>query len=305
LAYHGGEIVPVSTAQVPLTTQALHYGTGVFEGIRAHARPASRELVVFRLADHYRRFLRSCRLLRLSPVPETAEELAAVTVQLLQRIGVHQDTYLRPLAYKFRLLPGSPPGVALRGVSDALSVLAFALPPYGANGVRCTISSWARPGHRAIPVRAKLTGSYVNSALAMDEARAAGCDDAILLNNRGQVAEATTANVFVLSGGQLVTPPVTADILEGITRDTVRVLAAALGLPTVERELDPAELLLADEAFLTGTGVGVTPIVEIAGRELGGGRPGPVATELRRRYGEVVRGQHEQYQHWLTRVPLP
>ncbi|MFT7841709.1 branched-chain amino acid transaminase [Saccharothrix sp. BKS2] len=304
-AYHLDGFVPMAQATLPVTTQGLHYGTGVFEGIRAHVVPDRAELAVFRLHDHLARFERSCRLLRID-LPHDVDELAGIVVELLSRNGVVQDTYIRPLAYKHRLLPGTPPGVSLRGNSDGLSVIAFALGAYSPEGgVRCAISSWARPSARSIPVRAKATGAYLNNALAVDEARAAGYDDAILLNDRGRVAEASTANVFAVRGTALVTPPPDADILEGITRDTVRVLAADLGLEHVERDLQPADLLLADEVFLTGTGLGVTPVVELAGRPVGRGEPGPVTTELRRRYHDLVRGRDERHEHWLTRVPVP
>ncbi|WP_409494786.1 branched-chain amino acid transaminase [Amycolatopsis sp. cmx-11-12] len=304
-AYHLDGFVPVAEATVPVTTQGLHYGTGVFEGIRAHVVPGRPELAVFRLRDHLERFTRSCRLLRID-LPHDVDELMALVVELLSRNGSASDTYIRPLAYKYRLLPGTRPGVSLRGNSDALSVIAFALGDYSPTaGIRCSISSWTRPTGRSLPVRAKATGAYLNNALAVDEARAAGYDDAILLNERGGVAEASTANVFVVRGEELLTPPPDADILEGITRDTVRVLAAELGFGYAERPLQPADLLVADEVFLTGTGLGVTPVVEIAGRGVGDGEPGPVTTGLRRRYHDLVRGSDDRHEHWITRVRVP
>ncbi|SEC84702.1 branched-chain amino acid aminotransferase [Amycolatopsis tolypomycina] len=304
-AYHRDGFVPVAEATVPVTTQGLHYGTGVFEGIRAHVVPGRSELAVFRLRDHLERFARSCRLLRID-LPQDTAELAAVVVELLSRNGVARDTYIRPLAYKYRPLPGTGPGVSLRGNSDALSVIAFTLGDYSpAAGVRCSFSSWTRPPGRSLPVRAKATGTYLNNALAVDEARAAGYDDAILLNERGDVAEASTANVFAVRGDELLTPPLDADILEGVTRDTVRVLSADFGLSYTERPLQPADLLVADEVFLTGTGMGVTPVVGIAGRDVGTGEPGTVTTGLRHRYHDLVRGSDDRYEHWLTRVRVP
>lgn len=301
--YHLDGFVPAAEATVSVSTQALHYGTGVFEGIRAYAVPDRPELVVFRLRDHCERFARSCRLLRID-LPHSAEDLAGIVTELLTRNAAHQDTYVRPLGYKHRLLPGTPPGVSLRGNSDALSVVAYAMGDYAPAGLRCAISSWVRPSARSIPVRAKATGAYLNNALAVDEARAVGYDDAILLNERGQVAEASTANLFVYAGDRLFTPPLEADILDGITRDTVRVLAEELGVSTVEKTLQPADLFLAGEVFLTGTGIGVTPVVEIAGRTIGDGAPGPVATELRRRYRDLVRAGSGQHENWLTHVPV-
>jgi branched-chain amino acid aminotransferase len=300
-AYHDGNVVPAGQAQVPVTTQALHYGTGVFEGIRAH-RTSGGGFAVFRMAAHYLRFLDSCRLLRVE-LGRTAAELAEITLELLCRNGM-PHAYVRPLAYKYRLMPGTPPGVTLANCSDALSIVVFNLPAYGArDGLRCAISPWTRPSASALPVRAKATGTYLNNALALDDARAAGYDDAILLNRHGQVAEASTSNVFVVRDGILRTPPVTADVLAGITRDTVRTLAADAGRRTDEQPIDPADLLLADEVFLTGTGLGVVPVVEVAGRPVADGRPGPVTVDLRARYERAVCGDDDRHADWLTPVP--
>ncbi len=304
-AYHQGEFVPFAEARLPLTTQALQYGTGVFEGIRAYVSQDGEEVSLFRAHDHFERFLRSCRLLRIDP-GATVEELVEHCAELIRRNGVVADTYLRPLGYKLGLLPGSPPGVSLTGVSDALSITAFALGAYtSADGIRCSVSSWTRPRSSAIPMQAKTTGGYVNNALAMDEARAAGHDDALLLNDRGQVAEATTANVFAVRDGSLTTPPLSADILAGITRDTVLALAADLGLGCVERELPLPELLQADEVLLTGTGVGITPVVAVSGRRIGEGVPGPVTTRLAESYARTVRGAGDaHHRRWLTAVRI-
>jgi branched-chain amino acid aminotransferase len=303
-SWHEGDFLPTAEARVPLTTQALQYGTGVFEGIRAYVQPGGRELAVFRLHDHYRRFLRSCRLLRIE-LPYGVDELAETTVELLRRNAAAADTYIRPLGYKLAMLPGTRPGVNLTGVSDAVSVSTFLMGHYAPpGGLRCALSSWRRPADGVLPVRAKVTGGYVNSALALDEALAAGLDDAILCNDRGQIAEATTANVFAVLGDRLVTPPATADILEGITRDTVRVLAADLGLAVEIRDVPRSELLLADEVFLTGTGLGIAPVVELAGRPVGDARPGPVTGALADRYTALLRGALDDEHGWLTRIPL-
>ncbi|MEV0639927.1 branched-chain amino acid transaminase [Streptomyces sp. NPDC050619] len=302
LAYHDGQFVPLERAQVSVTTQALQYGTGVFEGIRAYAQ-ADGGLAVFRGHDHYLRFLRSSRTLRID-VGLDAEQLCEVTAELLRRIGPTTDMYVRPLAYKRALLPGTPPGVQLTGVSDAVSINAFRMGSYtDRGGIRVAISSWRRPNSGVLPVRAKVTGGYVNNALAVDEARAAGYDDAILLNSRGQVAEASTSNVFAVVHGRLVTPPVTADLLEGITRDTVVTLAAGLlDVETAFHDLGREDLGNADEVFLTGTGAEIVPVTEIGGRPVGDGVPGPLTTALMTAYHEIVRGKDERYQHWLQPV---
>jgi branched-chain amino acid aminotransferase len=303
VAYHRGEFTDARTAQLPLTTQGLHYGTGVFEGIRAHLLDSG-DLAVFRLGDHLDRMLAGARLLRID-TGVTRERLTDVVVELIRRNGFVADLYLRPLAYKLGLQPGTRPGVGLTGVSDALSIVVSKLGDYQpSQGIRCLISSWRRPARAAIPVRAKITGGYVNNALALDEARSAGFDDAILLDEHGFVAEATTANVFVVRDGRLVTPPATGDRLSGITRDTVLTLAADLGVERVEAELDSTDLLQADEAFITGTGCGVSPVIEIAGRPVGEGRPGPVGTVLRETYDQTIRGRRPDTRGWLTTVTL-
>jgi branched-chain amino acid aminotransferase len=287
---------------VPVTTQALQYGTGVFEGIRAYAQEGG-GLAVFRAHDHYRRLLRSSRMLRID-VGRTAEELCELTAELLRRTGATEDTYIRPLAYKRALLPGQKPGVSLSGVSDALSVNAFRMGSYtDPAGISCAISSWRRPSSDVLPVRAKVTGGYVNNALAADEARAAGYDDTILLNSRGQVAEASTSNVFAVVNGRLVTPPDSADLLEGITRDTVATLAAdLLQTPTDFRDLGRDELAGADELFLTGTGTEIVPVTGLAGRPVADGKAGPLTTALIGAYQDVVRGKETRYDHWLHPV---
>lgn len=299
-AYDRGRIVPSAGPRLPLSTQALHYGTGVFEGIRAYRSATG--LHLFRAHDHYERMLRACRVLRIT-LPGTADDLVAVTVDLLRRNGHEQDTYVRPLAHKLSLLPGAPPGVSLAEVSDALSVTTFDFPAHrAARGVRCTISSWRRPPRDALPVQAKITGGYVTGALAGDEARAAGCDDAILLDGAGNVAEATTANVFAVLGGRLVTPPATGDLLPGITRDTLITLCREAGFDVAERAVSPAELTAADEVFLSSTGHGVVPVLAVAGRDIGPGTPGPVATRAAALYDAATRAGAAARPDWLTRV---
>lgn len=303
VAYHRGAFVDAGIAQLPLSTQGLHYGTGVFEGIRAHLLDSG-ELAVFRLDDHLERLIAGARLLRID-TGATRHQLTEVVGELLRRNGFAADVYLRPVAYKLGLLPGTRPGVGLTGVSDALSIVVSALGNYQpAQGIRCLVSSWRRPARSSIPVKAKITGGYVNNALALDEARSAGFDDAILLDDRGRVAEASTANVFVVRDGRVVTPPADGDRLPGITRDTVLTLAADLGVPTAEAELDATDLLRADEVFITGTGCGVSPVIEIAGRPVGEGRPGPMSTVLRDTYDETVRGRRPDTRGWLTTFAL-
>ncbi|WP_405590526.1 branched-chain amino acid transaminase [Streptomyces sp. NBC_01190] len=302
VAYHDGGFVPLRDAHVPVSTQALQYGTGVFEGIRAYVQRSTGTLSVFRAREHFERLLRSARMLRLD-VGLDVRQLCDVTTELLRRGGLTDDTYVRPLAYKRALMPGTPPGVQLRGVTDALSVIAFRMGSYGnRGGIRCAISSWRRPASSVLPVRAKVTGGYVNNALAVDEAHAAGYDDAILLNDAGRVTEASTSNVFAVVRGRLVTPPVAAGLLEGITRDTVVRLAADAGLPTEFADLERDDLFAADEVFLTGTGAEIVPVTEIAGRAVGAATVGPLTSRLMEAYQDTVRGDDPRHADWLLPV---
>src|ERR671920_1350747 len=230
-AYHGGEFIKLGDVRLSPATHALNYGTGVFEGIRAYWNPTKGALQVLKLREHYERFEKSCHML-LIDLPHSVDELCDITLEILYRNAPREDTYIRPLAYK----SVESVGVNLRGGSE-LSIFTVPMGNYvELTGLRCCVSSWRRTADNAIPARAKCTGSYVNTALAVDAAHRAGYDDAIFLTQDGHVSEASAANIFLVRKGGLVTPPVTADILEGITRDAVMELAAnELGMPVVER----------------------------------------------------------------------
>ncbi|MFI6644606.1 aminotransferase class IV [Streptomyces sp. NPDC050504] len=307
-AYDRGEFVRADAPRLPLSTQGLHYGTAVFEGIRAYRSDGVLQL--FRAHEHYERLLRGCRMLRITDVPASVGELVDLTVELLRRNAHDADVYVRPVAHKLGLLPGTPPGVSLAGVSDALSLTTFAYPTAGAvQEVRCALSAWRRPSRDALPVQAKIAGGYVTSALACDEARAAGYDDAVLLDGAGNVAEATTANVFAVRDGVLVTPPVTGDLLPGITRDTVITLCREEGTTVLEHPLTPADLYTADEVFLTSTGKEVAAVVELSGRDVGSGTAGPVTTRVAALYRAATTARDRAgaagAPRWLTVVPEP
>ncbi|NGN63421.1 branched-chain amino acid aminotransferase [Streptomyces sp. A7024] len=295
-AYDRGEFVPAQAPRLPLSTQGLHYGTGVFEGIRAYRSDGGHQL--FRAHEHYARMLRACRMLRITGIPATTPELIDITVELLRRNAHDGDVYVRPLAHKLSLLPDTPPGVSLAGVSDALSITTFGYPTAGGvKEVRCALSAWRRPPRDALPVQAKITGGYVTSALACDEARAAGYDDAILLDRSGNVAEATTANVFAVRDGGLVTPPDAGDLLAGITRDTVITLCREAGMTVRENPLSPADLYTADEVFLTSTAKEVAAVVALSGRDIGSGTAGPVAARVAALYRTATTAPDAQDAH--------
>jgi branched-chain amino acid aminotransferase len=287
-----------------ITTQALQYGTGVFEGIRAY-RDARGLVQVLRLADHVARFFRSCHMLRLD-VGCTPTRFAEHLVALIERNGYYGDTYVRPIAIKSRLMPGAPFGVQLASVETLVAAYCLPMPPPSntGTGIRCAVSSWRRVPDECLPARAKITGGYVNVALAVDEAQAGGYDDAILLNVRGTVAEASTANVFVVRDGALVTPSIDSDILEGVTRACVIEIARALGLGVSERTVLRSELLDADEVFLTGTGCEIQPVINIDGHTVGDGRPGDTTVRLLEEYKAAARGDRSAYVHWLTGVKV-
>ncbi|HET7479718.1 MAG TPA: branched-chain amino acid transaminase [Rubrobacteraceae bacterium] len=298
--YHGGEMVRMGDVRLSPATHALNYGTGVFEGIRAYWSEGRGTLQVLKMREHYERFEKSCRLLRID-MPNTVDELCDITLEILKRNAPREDTYIRPLAYK----AAESVGVNLKGRSE-LSVFTVPMGNYvELTGLKCCVSSWRRVADNAIPTRAKCTGSYVNTALAVDAAHRAGYDDAIFLTQSGFVSEASAANIFVVRKGQLITPPVTADILEGITRDAVMELAEKeLGMPAEQRDVGRTELYAADEVFLTGTGFQIAPVVEVDDRPIGTGSIGPVAERLQEIYFKAARGELDEYTDWTVAVEV-
>ncbi len=297
-AYLDGRVVPLAEAQVSIATHALQYGTGVFEGVRAYWSDAASELYVVEPMAHFRRLLQSARLMRLD-VALTAEALLAATLEVLRRSGLRQDTYIRPFAFKRDPVIK----VKLCGIATSLGIYAVPMGDYVAtDGLSVHVSSWRRLSDNAIPARAKITGSYVNAALAVDDALESGFDEAILLNEDGHVAEASSANLFMVRSGELVTPPVTDGILEGITRRLVMTLARERGHAVVERSIDRTELYSADEIFLCGTGAQIAPVVAVDHRAVGAGVVGPVTSEVQAAYMRVCRGQDAAHAAWITPV---
>lgn len=302
IVYFDGRFIPLREARIGILTHALHYGTGVFEGIRAYWDEPGQELYLMRPREHFERWKRNCGILRLDVSP-SAEELCAITVQLLQRNQLRSHVYVRPLAYKCAERVGVSPDDR-----DALAIVAL---PYGdylrsEEGLHACVSAWRRLEDNAIPARAKICGAYVNSALASDDARRAGFDEAILLNESGHVAEGATSNIFMVRKGRLITPPVTENVLEGITRSAVMELAEReLSMRVAERPIDRSELYLADELFLTGTAVGVAPIVRVDHRPVRDAAVGPIAGQLRHLYFEAAHGRLRNYRRWLAPVYKP
>ena len=297
-AYFRGQIIPLAEAKMGIMTHAFNYGTAVFEGIRGNWNDEEEQLYLFRMADHYARLRRSCRIL-LIDLPKGDAELFDLTIKLVEGSRFREDVYVRPLAYK----SSEVLGVRLHNLED--DFLAFVTPfgPYldMNNGVRCRTSSWRRVEDTGIPARAKVTGIYVNSALAKTEAQLDGYDEAILLNENGHVCEGSGENIFLVANGKLLTPPESANILVGITRDTIRILAETeLDMEVLEREIGRSEIYAADECFMVGTAAHVTPVVEVDHRSVGVGVPGPVTTQLRDLYIDVIKARNPKYAHWCT-----
>jgi branched-chain amino acid aminotransferase len=295
-AYFEGEVVPIEAASASIATHAFNYGTAVFEGIRAYLQEDGSTALLFG-REHYERLLRNARLLRAS-VPENAEALLQITLDLLRRNAHGGDVYIRPLIYK----SAANIRVQLTGLDDRVAIFTMPLGDYlPTGGIRVTVSGWQRVSDNAIPARGKISGSYVNAAFAAEDAHAAGYDDALLLTADGHVAEGSAANLFVVSGNEIATPPLVDDVLSGITRGAILQLAADAGYHAVERRIDRSELYLADEVFLTGTGVQVAPIASIDDRPVG--TDGfPVSLDIQRRYFAAVRGTDPRYASWLTPV---
>lgn len=299
LAYFEGAIVPIADANISITNHTLHYGTGCFAGIRAYWNADQKQLYVFRMSDHYRRFINSAKLLH-SRINEDVPSLGERTLDLLRAERWQENVYIRPIAYKDE-------GVFRVWVHDARDKVAIFSQPTGAylpqRGISACVSSWRRVDDTAIPARGKVNGSYVNSSLAKSDAMLSGFDEAILLNQDGHVSEATAANFMIVRDGALITPPITANLLEGVVRRSMLVLAREeLGLEVQEREIDRSELYLADEAFFCGTGVQMAHVTSIDHRAIGDGSAGPISRQLEALLQRVLIGEEKRYLSWLTAV---
>lgn len=299
-AFFQGKVVPISEAKVSVMTHALHYGTGVFEGIRGNWNEDKGAVFIFRLREHYDRLIKGCRILMLD-IPYSAAQLCEITVDLVERNEHREDIYIRPLAYK------SAEKVANLKLQDLESDFTLITVPFGnylgSDVLRCCTSSWRRTDDTMIPTRIKSSGNYVNSILAKTEATLAGFDEAILLNHLGQACEGSGENLFVVSGGKLVTPRLEDSSLPGITRETILQLAQSeLGMEVEERGIDRSELYLCEEIFLTGTAAHLTPVVELDSRPIGDGKAGPVAMKLQKMYFDIVFGRNPKFLHWCTAV---
>jgi len=296
-AWFGGQCVPFAEATLSVATHALHYGTGAFGGMRAIPNPEDAgEILLFRADRHARRLSQSARLL----LTELAEETIHSAIQVFLRANrPTAPIYLRPFVYTSDL--GISP--RLHDIQTDFLIYGIELGDYlSPEGVSCRFSSWTRQEDRSLPLRGKISGAYITSSLAKTEAVKSGFDEALLLNSRGKVSEASGMNLFLVRDGVLITPGVDQDILEGITRASVLELARAMGIPTLERPVDKSELFIADEVFLSGTAAKVTPVRRIESTDLPTQRP--VMDSLRERLTAITEGRDSAYDHWVTRIRL-
>jgi branched-chain amino acid aminotransferase len=299
-AFFEGKIVPLADAKVNIATHGFLYGTAVFSGMRAYWNEENKKLFVFRPYDHFRRLLHSAKIMSMQSEYDE-EGLIDLTLNLLRTDNWQQDIYLRPTFYKADM----GIGVRLHNLRDEFSMFVTAFDKYVANDTNAhvTISSWRRIDDNVIPARGKVAGAYANSALIKTDANRAGFDEALVLDNNGHISEGSAMNIFMLRDGVLVTPPVTDNILEGITRKTIIELARKeLGLEVLERSIDRTEVFIAEEMFLTGTAAQVTAVTKIDHRPVGAGAMGPITTKLRVLYEDIVRGKNNKYLHWNVAV---
>lgn len=297
-AFFNGEFVPIADAKVSIMSQVVNYGIGAFAGIRAYWCDEAQQLYVFRLDDHVRRFLNSNKILSAT-LPYSAQDLERIVVELLRREAFREDTYIRPLVYNATV------DITPRLYDCDFQFALFSRPMgnYINLAVKACTSTWRRIDDTTIPSRGKLTGGYINSALAKSEAHWNGFDEAIVLNSDGHIAEGSAMNLFLVRSGKLITPAVTDNILEGITRHTVMTFAQAdLGIETVERSVDRSELYIADEVLFCGTGAQVAAVFEIDHHTIGDGKPGPITQKLQETFFATVRGKNPKHQDWLTPV---
>ncbi|RIV20201.1 branched-chain amino acid transaminase [Alicyclobacillaceae bacterium I2511] len=293
-----GELRQLAEANVSIATHALNYGTGCFEGIRAYWNVSQDQLYILKAKEHYQRFLRSCRILKIA-CPYSVEELVDWTVKILTKNEYRENVYIRPLAFKASTVVK----VTLSGLRDEVAIYSVPMGDYvKTEGLSAVVSNWQRVSDNILPSRAKVTGGYINAALASDAAATDGYDEAIMLASDGQVSEASSSNLFIVRDAVLVTTPITADILEGITRKTILQVAAELGIPYEVRPIDRTELYVAEEMFLAGTGAQISSITSVDRRMVGDGLTGPLTRRLQELYFRAVRGMEDAYEDWLTPV---
>jgi branched-chain amino acid aminotransferase len=299
-AFFKGRIVPYGEAKIGVLTHTFNYGTGVFGGLRGYWNADEEQLFIFRPYDHYRRFIESAKLL-LMELPYSEADLVQSTIELLKTENYRTDCYVRPISY----FNDEIIGVKLHGLHPDVTIVSIPFGSYVPNEEEShvTISSWKRVDDNMIPARGKIAGAYVNSALVKTDALRSGFDEAIVLNQEGHISEGSAENIFLIRKGIACTPPVTENILEGITRRTViMLLRDEMGIEVVERSIDRTEVYLAEEAFFCGTGVQIAAITGVDHRRIGTGKIGPITDKLRQLYFDIVRGKNPKYRELCVPV---
>ncbi len=292
-----GEYVPTEKAQVPITTHAIHYGTSIFEGIRAYWN--GKNLYVFRLDEHVKRFRRSGQFYNIS-LNFSDKVISDAITGICRKNKIKKSCYIRPFYFvgdygiNLHVTEKSPTNVAI------FTFLFGDL--FNKNGISAGVVSWRKFSDKSTPSQAKMGGNYLNSIIATQEAKRNGVDEAILLDHNGNVSEAPGENIFIVRDGQLVTPSLESSALEGITRDAIIKIARDLGIDVVEREIARSELVMSDEIFLTGTAAEITPIISMDSKKIGNGKPGDITKKLMLEYTDIVMNNNDNYSHWLTVV---
>ncbi len=297
LVWFDGKFVKSEEAKVPVMTHAIHYGTSVFEGLRGYWN--SKNLNIFRLDDHIKRFRNSGKIYSIN-LRFTNKEISNAIIQLCKRNSVRRSCYIRPFYFVGEY------GINLNVTEKAPTHTAIVMFEFGdlfnKNGIKAGISSWRRIHEISTPPLAKMGGNYLNSILATQEAKRNGYDESILLDHLGNVSEAPGENIFILRNGEIITPPSSSSALEGITRESVIEIVRNQGYKIIEREILRTELYLADEIFLTGTAAEITPVTFVDGKKIGNGIPGKLTKQIRSTYSDIVMGKNKKYAHWLTAV---
>jgi branched-chain amino acid aminotransferase len=292
-----GKLVKDEDAKVPVMTHAIHYGTSVFEGIRGYWN--SKNLYIFRLQDHIKRFRNSGKVYSIS-LRFTDKEIVNAIIQICKKNNVKESCYIRPFYFVGKH------GINLHVTEDTPTHAAIVMFPFGElfnkNGIKVGISSWRRIHDISTPPLAKMGGNYLNSILATQESKRNGYDEAILLDHLGNISEAPGENIFIIRDGKLLTPPTSSSALEGITKDSVIRIAKDLGYQTIEREIPRTEIYFADEVFLTGTAAEITPVISIDGKQVGNSKVGKITGDIRKIYSDITMGKNKKYSSWITPV---
>lgn len=299
IVFMNGKYLDEKEASLPIRTHAFLYGTSVFEGIRAYYNKEENQLYAFRVKEHYERLFNSCKIFHMDP-KYSIDEYLEITKEILKQNDYKTDVYIRPQVYK----SAQKIGPGLYDNEDSVLIFSF---PFGdyidtSKGLKVCVSNWRRVDDNAIPPRAKVAGSYANTALIKTDAHNAGFDDAIVLSQDGTVTEGSAMNFFIVENGKLITTRTTDNILEGITRNTILEIAKKLNIETIERDIDRTELYLADEAFYCGTGAQVSPITSIDNRPVGNGSVGEISNAIQNLYFDVVKGKIEEYKNWCMPI---